>query len=852
MIQNNNNKYKSNDCCFNKGDNLEQLKVLDYGLKNNKSFFNQLPIKTNIIDKEYNILSNDSNDKYKGLDNKYSKCFSLLKGRKDPCPDCRLHEVIKNGNIVEKFINNKSIDDIKSDNLSKVIIVPLKNNSGDIYATYNHQINVSELFKVEKELRDSKELYLEMLENTPVGIVNCDLNGNINYFNKKICEIIGYSTERTSQVNLFSNEYLVDDGITEKMLMCVRNKKNIDTEYYKRLKNGKELWLKLLIRPELKDGNVKGIRIVIDDILEMKKAERILLENKKNFSAFFDGSDDIFMVINKTGDIIYANKTAEDRLEYKFDDEVYNIKDIIYDSTEAHIIYNKIVKGEVKKILLPIVGKNNKKISSEIRVSEGIWNNQKKLFIIAKDMSEEQENLEKFNMIFANNPTLMVITTYPEKKLVDVNSVFLEKTGYKKEEVIGRTEKYLNLFLDENDLFEAKEELLKTGSVKNIHLNLRTKCGKILDGLFSGVIINTQGKQYLHAVMMDITEIKKYQKQIEYISYHDSLTGLYNRRFFEEQLTRLEETNKDLSMIVADVNGLKPINDKFGHLAGDNLLKSVATIMLEVVGEQGFVSRIGGDEFAIILEDSQMLNQEIIVNKIKLIFSKMKIEGICVSVAIGYQSRCAGGIGVYQLFKEADEYMYKNKLADSMSLRNQTVQVIMQTLFEKSERERAHSQRVCMLATKIAEALGFNNKRLDDVKLASLMHDIGKISIDNSVLDKPDKLNYDEYDVIKTHPAVGYKILKTIKEYEDIAEFVVQHHEKYDGTGYPYGLSYNQLHDESKIIAIADAYDAMTCERPYRSALNKQEAIEEIRKFSSTQFDPEIVEVAINEVFLPL
>jgi putative nucleotidyltransferase with HDIG domain len=157
-----------------------------------------------------------------------------------------------------------------------------------------------------------------------------------------------------------------------------------------------------------------------------------------------------------------------------------------------------------------------------------------------------------------------------------------------------------------------------------------------------------------------------------------------------------------------------------------------------------------------------------------------------------------------------------------------------------------------MLATKIAEALGFNNKRLDDVKLASLMHDIGKISIDNSVLDKPDKLNYDEYDVIKTHPAVGYKILKTIKEYEDIAEFVVQHHEKYDGTGYPYGLSYNQLHDESKIIAIADAYDAMTCERPYRSALNKQEAIEEIRKFSSTQFDPEIVEVAINEVFLPL
>jgi putative nucleotidyltransferase with HDIG domain len=171
-------------------------------------------------------------------------------------------------------------------------------------------------------------------------------------------------------------------------------------------------------------------------------------------------------------------------------------------------------------------------------------------------------------------------------------------------------------------------------------------------------------------------------------------------------------------------------------------------------------------------------------------------------------------------------------------------------LFEKSGRERAHSQRVCLLSTKIAEALGFNNKRLDDVKLASLMHDIGKISIDNSILDKPGKLSFEEYEVIKTHPAVGYKILKTIKEYEDIAEFVVQHHERYDGTGYPYGLSKDQLHTESKIISIADAYDAMTCDRPYRCALNKEEAIEEIRKFSSKQFDPEIVEVAIKEVFL--
>jgi diguanylate cyclase (GGDEF)-like protein/PAS domain S-box-containing protein len=516
-----------------------------------------------------------------------------------------------------------------------------------------------------------------MLENIPVGIISCDVNGNIDYINKKICNIAGYSYTQTKQINLLSNKSLVENGISEKLKMCIKTKNSIDTEFYKRLKNDKELWLRLLIRPELKNGEVMGLRIVADDILEMKKAERILLENKKNFSAFFDGSDDIFMVINKSGDIIYANKTAEDRLEYRFEDEVYNIKDIIYDSTEAHIIFNKIVKGEVKRILIPIVGKNNKKISSEIRVSEGIWNNQKKLFIIAKDMSEEQENLEKFNMIFENNPALMVITTYPEKKLVDVNSIFLEKTGYKREEVIGRTDKFLNLFLDESKLYEARQELLETGSVKNIHLNLRTKCGKVLNGLFSGVIINTHGRQYLHAVMMDITEIKKYQKQVEYISYHDSLTGLYNRRFFEEQLSRIQGTNKDLSIIVADVNGLKPINDKFGHLAGDNLLKSVARIMLQVAGKQGIVARIGGDEFAIILEDSQMIKQEVIVNKIKIIFSKMKIEGICVSVALGYQSRTDGGMGVYELFKEADEYMYKNKLVDSKSLRNQTVQVIM-------------------------------------------------------------------------------------------------------------------------------------------------------------------------------
>jgi hypothetical protein len=132
MIQNNNNKHRSNNCCFNSDDNLEQIKALDSILKNNELFFNQLPIKTNIIDEKYNILSDEISEIHKELDNKYSKYFSLLKGREDPCQKCKLLEVIKNGKIVETFINNKSIDQNISDNLSKAIIVPLKNNEGNI------------------------------------------------------------------------------------------------------------------------------------------------------------------------------------------------------------------------------------------------------------------------------------------------------------------------------------------------------------------------------------------------------------------------------------------------------------------------------------------------------------------------------------------------------------------------------------------------------------------------------------------------------------------------------------------------------------------------------------------------
>ena len=366
----------------------------------------------------------------------------------------------------------------------------------------------------------------------------------------------------------------------------------------------------------------------------------------------------------------------------------------------------------------------------------------------------------------------------------------------------------------------------------------------------NSVLIEWDGKAATINFQTDITDRKKSEEELLYLSYHDQLTGLYNRRFYEEELKRLDtKRNLPLTIVMADVNGLKLINDSLGHFKGDELLKTVAEVMTKGCRTDDIIARLGGDEFVILLPKTDNRETEQIIQRIKGLALKEQI-GCCIDISItfGYESKNNEEENIQEIIKKAEDHMYKKKLFESPSIRGKTIKAIINTLHEKNKREEQHSHRVLALCQCMGEALELPEHEIEVLKTVGLLHDIGKIAIDENVLNKPGKLTDDEWKEIKRHPEIGYRILNTVNDMSDMANYALYHHERWDGKGYPKGLKGDDIPFVSRIITIADAYDAMTSERSYRSALPVEFVIAELQRNAGIQFDPELVRVFIEKV----
>jgi len=328
------------------------------------------------------------------------------------------------------------------------------------------------------------------------------------------------------------------------------------------------------------------------------------------------------------------------------------------------------------------------------------------------------------------------------------------------------------------------------------------------------------------------------------LGYYDSLTGLNNRRFFEEELQRVDmQNNFPLTIVTADVNGLKLANDVFGHVTGDLLLKRTAEIISLACRAGDIVVRTGGDEFAIILQRTDALQGEKLIQRILLSMNGEKVEGVSVSVSFGLATKHKPDKAISEVLKEADQRMYEHKLSERGRIRHHIFETIKTTFYGNNPREHQHAEQVSELCVKLGKALKLSSERLHELQIASNMHDVGKITIKKTTLEKTEPLNPNEWREIKRHAENGYKILSSVNEYAGLAEFVLAHHERYDGTGYPAGLKGDDIPLEARIIAIAEAYICMTSDWPYRSRKSVAEAICEIKIQAGKQFDPVIVDV---------
>lgn len=358
------------------------------------------------------------------------------------------------------------------------------------------------------------------------------------------------------------------------------------------------------------------------------------------------------------------------------------------------------------------------------------------------------------------------------------------------------------------------------------------------------VLPQLQGDEIIGAVVSfkDITESKKAQKQIEYLSSHDPVTGLYNRRIFDNQLKSIDvEKNLPISIIYGDVNGLKLINDIYGHEKGDELLIKTAKVLKNACRDSDIIARVGGDEFVILLPNTKAKEAKQITQRIKDDFSAEDIGGIRGSISLASDTKITLGQDIQIILKNAEAEMYKIKSIERKSINSKIFDDVMSSLYEKSQREELHSSNVAGICGKIAINMGLPETEVKRVKTAGFYHDIGKIVLDKEVLNKTSKLNAQEKEKVELHSLIGYRILNLFEETVDIADIVLSHHEKWNGKGYPKGLRGEEIPLFARIISVAEAYDSMT-NKLGGKGISHEEALERIKALSGIDYDPIVVE----------
>jgi diguanylate cyclase (GGDEF)-like protein len=352
-------------------------------------------------------------------------------------------------------------------------------------------------------------------------------------------------------------------------------------------------------------------------------------------------------------------------------------------------------------------------------------------------------------------------------------------------------------------------------------------------------------------VLVDIMEKRTAKDQVLYLSFHDKLTSLYNRAYVDSIIPQLqlESASLPISVIMADMNGLKLTNDVFGHQSGDQLLINVAQVLLCCCRKRDIVARWGGDEFLIILPGSGGSVCEQVCERIRQTASLTETEPIELSVSLGYATLENMNADLLSLVSVAENMMYSNKLTESKAFRRKIILNMERTLQTKCFEEPGHMRRLQTMAAQFARALGMvdNSKEWETLMMLAADHDIGKVTIPREILGKNGRLDSGEWQIVKSHPETGYRMTQSIEE-PMLAQAILALREHYDGAGYPYGLRGAEIPWLSRIIAIVDAYDVMTHDRPYRKKRSPAEAAAELRRCAGRQFDPDLTRVFLDSV----
>ena len=473
---------------------------------------------------------------------------------------------------------------------------------------------------------------------------------------------------------------------------------------------------------------------------------------------------------------------------------------------------------------------------------------------IAKDITDRKrtekklrESEEIFSQLAENIREVFYIYEPDTQRLCYVSPAYTETTGHPIRSLYDKPESFLDVIHpdDRNQVMKSLGKKIR-GEVEELYRIVRSdgSIRWIKDHSFP--IYDDSGKTLrFGGIASDITDMKLGEEKLKYLSLHDPLTGLYNRIYFDEEMNRIEKSRyANVGIVSCDVDGLKLVNDTLGHDKGDTLLAAAARVIRDSFRDGDLVARIGGDEFAILIPNTSAAAVEHACGRIQGAAASYNAAHpeLPLSISVGFAVGNGGSKSLKEVLKEADVVMYRTKLHRTQTIRRSIVDTVINVLKARNLATEQHTIRLERLLTGTAAFMGLPEATKSHLSLLARFYDIGKVGVSNSILFKEARLTSEERTEMKRHCEVGYRIALLSPELTPIADWILKHHEWWNGQGYPLGIKGEEIPIECRLFAIAEAYEAMREARPYRGPFSHAEAVAELLRLSGIQFDPKLVE----------
>ena len=618
-----------------------------------------------------------------------------------------------------------------------------------------------------------------------------------------------------------------------------------------------------------------GLTVLFRNITEAREMRQRLSQSEQRYRSLFEQNVDAVFMLDTSGRLIEANAACETLVGYTPDE----IRGFVYLSLVAHqnhhetqLLFYRVMKGEAGRQEITLLHKTGRRVLADITKSP--------IFVdgsvvgvhgIAKDITEQRaaeqalrESESLMRTIAEVSPVATTITRWDDGRILYANRHVSNLFGMDASvSLVGRSTR--DVYARPEDRVRLRAALSGADLLQNQEFELRGADGRLFWVHGSFQRMSYRGEEAIFSVYHDVSEGRRQLAEAREQAERDPLTGLWNHRAFHARLeAATHETErtagKTLAVAVLDLDNFKFFNDAYGHAAGDDVLRLVADSLRRVCRVDDVLARFGGDEFALLMPRARpgATPEEL----------AFRLEADLAATGISFRPADGAGTipisvsaGVALFPDEAATRLAVMQLADDRLLRAKTgagqggpapalrrtlretvagfpmLDALLAAVDNKDRYTRRHSEDVMSHSLAIARALGLSADTQHDIEVAALLHDVGKIGVPDHILRKPGTLTEEEFEAVKQHPRMGVVIVAAVPGLEATLDAVGHHHERWDGGGYPEGLSGEAIPLAARIMAVADAYSAMTTDRPYRKGMAPAEARQILQDGAGTQWD---------------